>query len=175
MGKSNQLPITPTDTTNIDTEYKAICANLNQLASFRFTLIGFYVAAIGLIVAANPGKDKFALMLWISLCFWILELRNRGLHTNMSERGMQIEREYWGYSGERVYEPFISRWSKKPPIQDTETHKITKPAKETKPVKETVKFLFGKIELPDFISHSLGLDLLFFGVIIYSIIQLWII
>ncbi len=165
MDKSNELP----GNKNIETEYHAICANLNQLASFRFTLIGFYVAAMGLIAAANPGKDRFALMLWISLCFWIIELRNRGLHTNMSERGMQIEREYWGYKGERAYEPFISHWSKKPPIQDGEAYKIAKPAKET------VKFLFWKIELPDFISHSLGLDLLFLGVITYSIIQLWII
>jgi hypothetical protein len=150
---------------NIETEYKAICANLNQLASFRFTLIGFYVAAMGLIAAANPGKDKFALMLWISLCFWILELRNRGLHTNMSDRGMQIEREYWGYKGERIYEPFISHWNQKTPVGDSEV---------SKPNKESVKFLFWKTRLPDFVSHSLGLDLLFLGVIVYSIVQLWV-
>ena len=164
MEKPNEL----SNEKNIETEYKAICANLNQLASFRFTLIGFYVAAMGLIAAANPGEDKFALMLWISLCFWILELRNRGLHTNMSDRGMQIEREYWGFKGKRAYEPFISHWSKKPPTNDSEAYKISKPAKES------VKFLFWKIKLPNFISHSLGLDLLFLGVIVYSIIRIWI-
>jgi hypothetical protein len=162
MDKPNE----PSTDNYIDTEYKAICANLNQLASFRFTLIGFYVAAIGLIVAANPGKDKFALMLWISLCFWILELRNRGLHTNMSERGMQIEREYWGYNNKRVYEPFISHWSKKPPALDSKTHDVPEPANEI------VKFFFWKIPLSDRISHSLGLDFLFLGVIVYSVIQL---
>ena len=48
---------------NIRTEYEAICANLNQLASFRFTLIGFYVAAMGFMSSASPGRDKFILML----------------------------------------------------------------------------------------------------------------
>jgi hypothetical protein len=84
----------------------------------------------------------------------------------MSERGVQIEREYWGYSGERAYEPFISHWSKQPPTHDLKARDIPKPAQET------VKFLFWKIKLLDFMSHSLGLDLLFLGVIIYSIIQL---
>src|SRR5437899_1003987 len=44
---------------NLRTEYEAICRNLNQLASFRFTLVGFYVAAIGLIGSGTAGHDKF--------------------------------------------------------------------------------------------------------------------
>jgi hypothetical protein len=154
------------DEKNIRTEYGAICANLNQLASFRFTLIGFYIAAMGLIVSGTPDKDNFVLMLWISLCFWILELRNRGLHTNMSDRGMQIEREYWGYKGEAAYEPFISHWRKEKPSHDP------KASEPSTPDKESVKFLFWKTKLPDFINHSVGLDLLFLGVIGYSVIQL---
>ena len=86
----------PQDEADLRTEYSAICANLNQLASFRFTLVGFYVAAIGLIFSADTGTDKFFLLLWISLCFWILKLRNRGLHSNMTARGAQIERDYSG-------------------------------------------------------------------------------
>lgn len=154
------------DEKNIRTEYNAICANLNQLASFRFTLVGFYVAAMGLIAAANPGKDRFILMLWISLCFWILELRNRGLHTNMSDRGMQIEREYWGYTGKKAYEPFISHWRKEKPINDPEA------IEPSELHKESVKLFFWKTKLPDFVTHSLGLDLLFLGVICYSVVRL---
>jgi len=44
---------------NIRTWYGAICANLDQLASFRFILIGFYVTAMGLISSASPGKVHF--------------------------------------------------------------------------------------------------------------------
>ena len=133
---------------NIRTEYTALCANLNQLASFRFTLVGFYIAALGLIVAGNPGKDSYSLMLWISFCFWILELRNRQLHSNMAERGRQIE-TYWGSTGES----FISHWSGK---------KLSEEAR--------MPFLFFKVRLP--VSHSLGLDLLFLGVIVYSVLQI---
>ena len=152
----------PQDEANLRTEYSAICANLNQLASFRFTLVGFYVAAIGLIFSADTGTDKFFLLLWISLCFWILELRNRGLHSNMTARGAQIERDYWGYKGKRAYEPFISRWSRIEPRGD-------KNAGEP-PARDEVRFLFFDVRLP--VSHTLGLDLLFLGVMIYSVIRM---
>lgn len=133
---------------NIRTEYTALCANLNQLASFRFTLVGFYIAALGLIVSGNPGTESYSLMLWISFCFWILELRNRQLHANMAERGRQIE-TYWGSTGEA----FLSHWSGKKLSEET-----------------GISFLFFKVRLP--VSHSLGLDLLFLGVIVYSLIQI---
>ena len=147
---------------NLRIEYSALCSNLNQLASFRFTLVGFYVAAIGLLSSTNLGKDKFILLLWISFCFWILELRNRNLHSNITERGVQIEREYWGYEGEQAYEPFISHWSRKKPIGSTNAKKPPSIGK--------VHVLFFNIELP--VSHTLGLDLLFLGIIIYSIVRL---
>jgi hypothetical protein len=155
-----------TEEKNVQTEYEAICANLNQLASFRFTLIGFYVAAMGLMSSASPDRDKFILMLWISMCFWILELRNRGLHTNMSDRGMQIERDYWGYRGKRAYEPFISHWRKEKPVNDPGADELSKLNKDS------VKLFVWKAELPSFVSHSLGLDLLFSGAIIYSVVRL---
>ena len=155
--------ITTSSESNLRAEYSAICDNLNQLASFRFTLVGFYVAAMGLIVSGNPSKDKFILMLWISLCFWILELRNRGLHSNMAERGMQIEREYWGYKGKRAYEPFISHWGKKKPLDDSEASEP--------PRRDAVRMLFWNLNLP--VSHTLGLDLLFLGLIVYSALRLF--
>jgi hypothetical protein len=151
------------DEENLRTEYSAICANLNQLASFRFTLVGFYVAAIGLISSGSLGNDKYILLLWLSFCFWILELRNRGLHSNMAERGTQIERDYWGYRGRRAYEPFISHWSRIKPPND-------KNAGEP-PLIENIRVLFFNIKLP--VSHTIGLDLLFLGVMIYSLIRMF--
>jgi hypothetical protein len=150
------------DEANLRTEYAAICTNLNQLASFRFTLVGFYVAAIGLISSGSLGNDKYILLLWLSFCFWILELRNRGLHSNMAERGAQIEREYWGYQGKRAYEPFISHWSRIKPIND-------KTAGEP-PLIDKIRVLFFNVKLP--VSHTIGLDLLFIGVMVYSVIRL---
>jgi hypothetical protein len=150
------------DEENLRTEYSAICANLNQLASFRFTLVGFYVAAIGLISSGGLGNDKFFLLLWVSLCFWILELRNRGLHSNMAERGAQIERKYWGYQGKRAYEAFISRWSRIEPSDD-------KSAGDP-PARDEVRVFRFSVRLP--VSHTLGLDLLFIGVMVYSAIRI---
>jgi hypothetical protein len=155
--------ISASDKANLRIEYSAICGNLNQLASFRFNLVGFYVTALGLIASGQPSRDKFLLMLWISLCFWILELRNRGLHTNMAERGMQIEREYWGYGGKRAYEPFISHWRKRKPRDDSEASEP--------PSRDNVRILFWNLRLP--VSHTVGLDLLFLGVIVYSSLRLF--
>ncbi len=147
---------------NLRVEYEAVCSNLNRLASFRFTLVGFYVAALGLIASGPPEQGRFALMLWISLCFWILELRNRGLHSNMAERGTQIEREHWGYRGPKAYEPFISHWNRTKPNDD--------PGAGPPPKRDVVRLLFWDLRLP--VSHTLGLDLLFLGVIAYSVFQL---
>jgi hypothetical protein len=151
------------DEENLRTEYSALCANINQLASFRFTLIGFYVAAIGLISSGGSGVDKFLMLLWISLCFWILELRNRALLSNMAERGTQIEREYWGYRGKQAYEPFISHWSKIRPAEDKNAG--------SPPPREVVSVLFFNVRLP--VSHTLGLDLLFMGVMVYAAVRLF--
>jgi hypothetical protein len=147
---------------DVRTEYSALCANLNHLASFRFALVGFYIATLGLITSGNLSGEKFALMLWVSLCFWILELRNRGLLNNMAERGCQIEHEFWGYKGERAYEPFISHWSRRKPLNDPKAGAV--------PPRDAVQILFFKLRLP--VSHTLGLDLLFLGVMVYSIIRL---
>jgi hypothetical protein len=152
----------PSNEENIRTEYSAICSNLNQLASFRFNLVGFYLVGIGFIASGSPNRGTYILLIWISICFWVLELRNRGLHTNMAERGAQIEREYWGYQGDRLYEPFISHWSKQPPKNDPEASEPH--------LADTVRILFWTVKMP--VSHTLGLDLLFLGVIVYSIVRL---
>lgn len=48
------------DKEDIRTEYAAISARVSQLSSFRFSLVGFYVAAIGVITSADrPTKANF--------------------------------------------------------------------------------------------------------------------
>ena len=105
-------------------------------------------------------------MLWLTLCFWVLELRNRGLVTNVSDRAIQIEREYWHYTGKRAYEPFVSHGRKNVPLADPEA------VKSLQPEKDGAKLFFWRIRLPRFVSHSLGIDLLSLGVIVYSCWQM---
>jgi hypothetical protein len=149
---------------NIRAEYAALNSYGNQVVSFRFTLVGFYLAFIGLIMTGSPSVGKAFLILWLSIVLWILELRNRALLSNLSERGMQIERDYWGYSGSKAYDAFISHQNKVEPLNDPEAGEP--------PGLDYTKILFWRLRLP--VSHTLALDLMYLGVILYTIIQLFI-
>ena len=88
------------DGENLRTEYAAISAKLNQLPSFRFALVGFYVAAFGVIaLAQQPTKLNFIILFGLTLVVWLVDLRTRGLLMTISNRGMKIERKYWRSNG----------------------------------------------------------------------------
>lgn len=90
---------TPED---VRAEYTALSSYATTVVTFRFTLLGFYLAATGLIIGGVLSKEKAALLLGLSVALWFMELRNRSLLANLAERGMQIEREHWGYRGKRA-------------------------------------------------------------------------
>jgi len=77
-----------------------------------------------------------------------------------------MERDYWGYRGKKAYEPFISHWRKEKPANDSEADETSKLDRDF------VKPFVWRAKLPSFASHSLGLDLLFLGVIVYSVVRL---
>jgi hypothetical protein len=146
---------------NIRTEYAAISAKLNQLPSFRFALAGFYIAAVGVIASVEqPAEIHFIVLIGLTTVLWIMDLRTRGLLANITNRGIQIEREYWGYKG------WISHMTNEKPLGEIESNKSSVVENDT------VKWFFWKIKLPRFVSHSLSFDLLFLGVLTYSVIQL---
>ena len=150
---------------NIRAEYTALTSYGNQVVSFRFTLLGFYLATIGLIMSGDPSKGKMLLLLWISFTLWLLELRNRALLSNLSERGMQIERFYWGYRGSKAYDPFICRQHKEKPSDD--------PAAGEPPGPDCTKIFFWRVKPPAWlISHTFALDLMYSGIILFAIYQL---
>jgi hypothetical protein len=149
---------------NIRTEYTALNSYGSLVVSFRFTLVGFFVAAVGLIAAVDFTKEKAALLLWLSIVLWLLELRNRSLLSNLSERSMQIERQYWGYRGLRAYDPFVSHQNKLKPDDD--------PDAGDPPGPDSTKILFWRVRLK-IISHTIALDLLYLGVIGYTIYKLF--
>ncbi len=146
---------------NIRTEYAAISAKLNQLPSFRFALAGFYVAAVGVIASVGqPGEIHFVVLIGLTIVLWIMDLRTRGLLSNIANRGIHIEREHWGYSG------WISYMTEEKPPSETESNKISVAENDI------VKWFFWKIKLPRLITHSLSFDLMFLGVLTYSVIGL---
>jgi hypothetical protein len=139
------------DKEDIRIEYAAISSRVSQLSSFRFSLAGLYVAAVGVIASADkPVKANFILIIWLTLCLWVVELRTRSFLENIRRRGLQIENQYWGYKAAREEQPYISHWG---------TEKFPKS-----------KLFFWTIRAP--VSHSLGFDLLFLGVIAYALYQL---
>src|SRR4030095_15276633 len=83
---------------NLRAEYSALSAYFNTVVTFRFTTLGFYLAAVALICSGEtPSRSKAFVLLVITVSLYLVELRNRTLYKNVSDRAMQIEREYWGY------------------------------------------------------------------------------
>lgn len=150
---------------DIRTEYSALSSYFNAVVTFRFTTLGFFIASVGLIVGSSPSKEKAFLLLGISISLWLLELRNRSLFTNLAYRGMQIERDFWGYRGLSAYDPFYSRQIKVKPAIDKDSE-----ATDAPPPDHT-KIFFWKVNIP--ITHTVALDLLYIIVMVFALIQLF--
>ncbi|OOO01903.1 MAG: hypothetical protein USCGTAYLOR_01915 [Chromatiales bacterium USCg_Taylor] len=156
-------------------EYQAVVDYHASIVSSRFTIAGLYVAATGFVAAAVFAADttwwaRFggsAFALWLTVCLWILELRSRALFTNVAHRGIDIEHRCWGLVDGDWYAGFFSRQYKEPPAADPngpeELHRRSEPdrprlAWASKPM---------SIRLSRFISHSMGLDLLYAGGLLF--------
>ncbi len=137
---------------DIRTEYVSLCSSINQFASLRFTLVGLYVTGVGVLAVADKiVYTKFILIMALTVCLWVVDLRTRELLENLIRRGSQIEVDEWGYTDANGQpKPFI-------------TSLRTRNAKN-------IDFLFWRISAP--VTHSLGLDLLFSSIFIYSSVQL---
>ena len=157
--KSNLPPIIkePGDPENLRTEYDALSAYFNVVVNLRFTILGLYLAAVGLIVGGSPSLEKYFILLVLTFFVFWIELRNQSLAKNVSDRGMQIEREYWGYSGDRVYEPFYS-------------HQLKTPADGQKKPEPDYPEIHGKV-LKILTSHTIALDSLYTIILIYALIN----
>ena len=137
---------------DIRVEYESICSAFNQFASLRFTLAGLYITGVGVLVAADQvPRARLYLIVALTVCLWIVELRTRGLLENLIRRGSQIEIGEWGHSEEQGQpKPFMTNLRN----QDS----------------KDINLLFWRVSLP--VTHSLGLDFLFSSILIYSLIQL---
>ena len=151
------------DPEDVRTEYAALSSYATTVVRFRFTLLGFYLAAVGLIVASSLSKEKAALLLGLTVVLWLLELRNRSLLNNLAQRGMQIEREYWGYRGRRAYDPFFSHQNKVKPTDDPEAGEP--------PLPDYPKVWNWQVKIT--VSHTQALDLTYLLVALYAVVHLF--
>jgi hypothetical protein len=157
MDLRTEIPTEEQKMENVRAEYNAICEKLKTLPSFRFTMIGLYVAAVGVILFPEKPTDiNFYGMIALTVILWIIDLRTRGLLFTVRKRGIAIEKCcYWGYNGEKENEPYLHHME----------------SKENEPAEVTF-FFFKNCGFPAFFSHSLGIDLLFLTAIGCSVVQL---
>lgn len=167
MDNSNQKPETAE---NLRMEYSAVVNYHGDLVKSRFTIAGFFVAAIGFLASVvfkdetTPAVQVICSLFgcWITLCVWILELRSRALYNRVAHRGIDIEHHCWGLMEDKWYEGFFSRQYKEEPKSNADTKSIP-----PKPTYDCPKLGWSKKPMSEslskYISHSLGFDLLYAG------------
>ena len=162
---------------DIRIEYQVVSDYHSSIVSSRFTVAGLYVAAIGFVAGAVFSADTSwwarwagsVLALWLSICLWVLELRSRALFTNIAHRGIEIEHKYWGLTDIETewFNGFFSRMYKEPPNSNHGSNGELDRRKEP----DRPRFAWSRkplsVQLSKYISHSMGLDLLFLGGIVF--------
>ena len=163
--KTDQEPKPTAD--DVRAEYTALARYFGQVIGFRFTAATIYFAGIAFILQAGLSRSKLVLMLIFSIGMWIVEIRNRGIFYVLGARGMQIERDYWGYKDKLAYSSFFQRMFRAEPLKG--------PAEDTeKPAPDPVRILIWMCTEPPrwiekLISHTMGFDLVYLGVIVFSL------
>ena len=150
---------------DIRAEYAALSAYFGTVINFRFTTLGFFLATVGLIASADvPTRAHALLLLLVGSGAWIVEMRNRSIFRELADRGIEIERQVWGYRDADAYKPFYCRILKTKPSNGNS---------EAKPPATRSKILFWEFEFgAKHLSHTLGIDLIFLGVIAFAIWQI---
>ncbi len=166
----NDDPLSHPDPENLRTEYAAVHEYHGQLVNSRFTIAGLYVAAIGFLAGAVLGRDTAwparasgsVFALWLTLCLWILELRSRALFENIAHRAIEIEHRHWGLTGRDWYAGLFSRQYKLPPPTTPISDDLPRRREPDRPRLGWSQTPMS-VRMSRFISHSLGLDLLYAG------------
>ena len=147
-------------TENLRIEYASISNYFNSLISHRLTLLGFFLAAIGLIIRGEwPFPLHISIIgLFLTISMYVFELRTRVLYHHIANRAIEIEQDDWGFKNEGV-KPFFT-------LQFQNT---TVEPKYVEPVK-----IFTRICLPKsrLISHSVSLDFLYLGLLVLFLCSL---
>ena len=147
-------------------EYESLARLDSSINTLRFTLLGFYITAVGFIVGRSPSTAAALLLMGLTVGVWVLDRRSRLILQSLASRGTYLEREVWGVSGAHAYEGLFSR-----------LYKLDAPGVDP-PGPDTATILFGKVTLPLLshrpnmerltrISYTNGLGLIFWAVLVY--------
>jgi len=162
------------DPQDIRIEYSALISYHNSIITHRFTLLGLFLAAVGIIIKDGVSPQDALFILALTIALYIVELRNRVLYTRMSKRAMEIEKIHWGLiqynRDENISElPLFCRFR----YNELKDELKKEPSVDLKNELEAKPKFWNKWEvclLPA--SHSLGLDLLYCSVAFYAVVHL---
>ena len=152
----------------LEAEYKGLSEYFGKAITFRFTTAAFFIAAVAIVLGArNPSLSHYALLLAISIGVWIVELRTRSLFANLIARGQAIETEW----GEHVGRAPVTEHD-----HMTFFHHIQPRRKDPKVPGEALlpdesRILFFKRIRTSFISHTIGLDIVYLSVIVFAALK----
>ncbi len=157
---------------NVNAEYAALISYHNSIVTHRFTLLGFFVATVGIVAKDGMGMLTAFLVLVFTIALYMVEHRNRALYTQMSNRAMEIEMNYWKLNRSNAEDkglPLFCRFRQNELPDDLKRNLTDEQKKEF----EAKPKFFKKWEIPLLpASHSMGLDLLYASVAIYAIVQI---
>ena len=159
------------DPNDVRTEYAALIDFHNSVVTHRFTLLGFYLAAIALIAKDGAGFLEACLILGLTISMYMMELRNRSLYTQIGRRAMYIEINYWKLNRKNESDTGLPFFCSMRP-EDCQDIVDKLPQKQKEDLKWKPKFWHKhKIFLPD--NHSKGLDFLYASMAIYAILKMF--
>lgn len=165
--ETEKKPQDPERLENLRAEYAALTSYFTAVITFRFTIVGFFFAAAGLIIQAGLTRSTVVVLFLLGLGAWIVELRNRAIFAALLDRAVQIEGE-WGYREALAFDSFFRRMFRIE-LQKRLAAEAGKTVERPFPPDE-VRIFRWKARLPEtVISHSVGLDVIYLGVLAFSL------
>ena len=76
---------------NLRTEYQALCSYFGNIITFRFMVLGFFLAAVGLIVSSEKVPTPGPILIAFAASIWLIDIRNRVLMYQLLQRVRKIE------------------------------------------------------------------------------------
>jgi hypothetical protein len=159
---------------NTRTEYSALSNYFQTVVSFRFTVIGFYMAFLGLIISIYKDIGQsinhyflFGVVVFITFIVWIIDIRSRVLYGSIGHRGKEIE-TLWGLSEGKNSHPYYLHMMR---IDKEKTRSITSEEdgiSSDNPDKYNLFHLH--FHSPRYATYSIAIDLLLSGVVATSVI-----
>lgn len=156
---------TQPDPDNVREEYKALIAYHNSVVTYRFTLLGFFAAAVAFIAKQRMDIPQALLLLFLTIGLYIVERRNRVLYTQMSKRAMEIEEKHWRFNRSAINDSTVPLFCRFRLDELSQEEKNKLPNKLKKELESMGRWSIRRLTA----SHTVGLDIFYLSVMLYAI------